>query len=245
MTTTIDQKLIDLLNQWTINGWPIGNFFLVLIALLLSLVLCGMIGLEREIRGRSAGLRTHLLVGMGSCIVMIISIYGFPSSAESHRDVARLAAQVISGVGFLGAGAIIYHNATAKGLTTAGTIWLSMAVGLACGSMNFLLAITATIMIMFVVITLRRVERKIAMKNPLVHLVVPVDVSVMSVVLDICEKHGCKITPISMEKFEEDQKEKIDFLFRLLSDQPIETAPLAEELRQATNAYSIQIATHN
>ena len=72
--TTFDQKLAELLNNWTINDWPIGNLMLVLIAIVLSVVLCGVIGIEREWRGRSAGLRTHLLVGVGSCVIMIISI---------------------------------------------------------------------------------------------------------------------------------------------------------------------------
>lgn len=101
--TTIDQIIAEKLGSWYIGEWPIGNFFLCAIALILSLLLCGAVGLEREWRGRSAGLRTHLLVGVGSCMIMIISIYGFPQ-VYAGRDVARLAAQVITGVGFLGAG---------------------------------------------------------------------------------------------------------------------------------------------
>ena len=73
--TTLDQKLAELLNNWVVNEWPVGNFILVLIAIILSVILCGAVGIEREYRGRSAGLRTHLLVGFGSCIIMIISIY--------------------------------------------------------------------------------------------------------------------------------------------------------------------------
>ena len=97
MLTTFDQKLAEYLNGYQVNGWPVGNLILVMIALVLSMLLCGAVGLEREIRGRSAGLRTHLLVGMGSCVVMIVSIYGFPSQDSVSRDVARLAAQVVSG----------------------------------------------------------------------------------------------------------------------------------------------------
>ena len=95
MITTLDQKLAELLNNWQVNGWPVGNLILVLIALVLSVILCGAIGIEREWRGRNAGLRTHLLVGVGSCIIMIISIYGFPAMFGEHRDVARLAAHLI------------------------------------------------------------------------------------------------------------------------------------------------------
>ncbi len=103
---SFDQKLAEFLNAWTIgeNQWPIGNFILCGIAMILSVLLCGVIGYEREKRGRTAGLRTHLLVGVGSCIVMIISIYGFPKlffeNDYFERDVARLAAAVVTGVGF-------------------------------------------------------------------------------------------------------------------------------------------------
>ena len=149
---TFDQKIAEIFNtNFGMGGeWPWGNLILCAIAIVLSVILCGVIGLEREKRGRSAGLRTHLLVGVGSTVVMIISIYGFPAmftGAEGGmtRDVARLAAQVVAGVGFLGAGAIIHNNGGIKGLTTASTIWLVMAIGLACGSMNFLLAIDSTL----------------------------------------------------------------------------------------------------
>lgn len=121
---TFDQKLVELLNNWTVGEaeWPVGNLILCAIALTLSVILVGAVGIEREFRGRSAGLRTHLLVGVGSTILMIISVYGFPAIFGGHRDVARLAAQVVTGVGFLGAGAIMHRSSGVKGLTTAGTI---------------------------------------------------------------------------------------------------------------------------
>jgi uncharacterized membrane protein YhiD involved in acid resistance len=124
--TTIDQVIAEKIANWYIGEWPIGNLVLCVIALILSALLCGSIGFEREKRGRAAGLRTHILVGLGSCIIMIISIYGFPviriDGEPLNRDVARLAAQVITGVGFLGAGAIIHRNDGIRGLTTAATI---------------------------------------------------------------------------------------------------------------------------
>ena len=89
----------------------------LLTRLLLSALFAGFIGLERESHGRPAGLRTHILVAVGSCLVMLLSIYGFAGS-WANRDPARLAAQVISGIGFLGAGTILREGATIKGLTT-------------------------------------------------------------------------------------------------------------------------------
>lgn len=168
--TTIDQLIAEKLNNWYIGEWPIGNFFLCVIALTLAVILCGAIGMERELRGRSAGLRTHLLVGVGSCMIMIISIYGFPAMFQGNRDVARLAAQIIAGVGFLGAGAIIYRNSGTKGLTTAATIWIVMAIGLACGSMNFILAVGGTLLILVVLTVFRKVERRINHHAPLLSI---------------------------------------------------------------------------
>ena len=165
--TTIDQKIAEIIQDRlsvTIGGdvWPFGNLLLCVIALALCVILCGMIGVEREKRGRSAGLRTHLLVGLGSCILMIISIYGFQAAFGDHRDVARLAASVITGVGFLGAGAIMHRNSGIKGLTTAGTIWAVMAIGLACGSFNFILAILGTVLVFLVLIFFSHSSRKAA-----------------------------------------------------------------------------------
>ena len=202
MATTFDQKLAEILNQWTVgaNNWPIGNLILVLIAIVLSVVLCGAIGIEREWRGRSAGLRTHLLVGVGSCIIMIISIYGFPKLFDGYsRDVARLAAQVVTGVGFLGAGVIFHRKSGVKGLTTAGTIWIVMAIGLACGSFNFILASIATIVIIIVLVAFKKIEVKINDKNTLISLTAPADQPVLSKILSVAKEFDGEIHALSSE----------------------------------------------
>lgn len=199
MITTFDQKLAELLNNWQPNGWPVGNLMLVLIALLLSVILCGAIGVEREWRGRNAGLRTHLLVGVGSCIIMIISIYGFPAMFGEHRDVARLAAQIITGVGFLGAGVIVHRSSGVKGLTTAGTIWIVMAIGIACGSFNFIIAVASTIIILLVLTIFKTVETKINNKNNVVILVAPADQPVLSKILGVTKEFDGAIHGLSTE----------------------------------------------
>jgi putative Mg2+ transporter-C (MgtC) family protein len=186
MVTTIDQKLAELITEkLTINGWPIGNLVLCVGALLLSVILCGLIGVEREWRGRSAGLRTHLLVGVGSCLIMIISIYGFPAMFGEKRDVARLAAQIITGVGFLGAGVIMHRNGGVKGLTTAGTIWAVMAIGIACGSFNFILALVGTLIIFIVLTVFKAVEAKLNKRNPIIILTVPSNEPALTKILAI------------------------------------------------------------
>ena len=198
--TTFDQRLVDYLNQWQPGGWPVGNLILVLIAVLLSVILCGIIGIEREWKGRSAGLRTHLLVGVGSCIIMIISIYGFPAMfSEEKRDVARLAAQIITGVGFLGAGAIAHRASGIKGLTTAGTIWIVMAIGIACGSFNFILALIATIVIIIVLTVFRGIERRISQKNMQIVLTATTDVPLLSKILAVSKEFDCTVHGLSTE----------------------------------------------
>lgn len=202
---TIDQIISEKLGNWYINEWPIGNFVLCCIALILSVVLCGIIGIERERRGRSAGLRTHLLVGVGSCMIMIVSIYGFPQVFT--RDVARLAAQVITGVGFLGAGAIIHRNSGTRGLTTAATIWIVMAIGLACGSMNFILAIGSTLLIVIVLTVFRKVETKINKRAPLFVVKAKLNTPIASKILEAADELNCYVAELQIELVENDEIE--------------------------------------
>ena len=212
---TIDQIIAEKLGSWYVGEWPVGNFFLCLIALILSMILCGLIGLERESRGRTAGLRTHLLVGVGSCLVMIISIYGFPTfvygQTTVNRDVARLAAQVVTGVGFLGAGAIIHRRSGAKGLTTAATIWAVMAIGISCGSMNFILATGATFLMLVVLITFRYVEHNISKRSPMVMLHIEKGVPFLEKLEDAANKYQFRIRDIASETDDENRLE-ITFL---------------------------------
>ena len=201
---TFDQKVAELLNNWQVDGWPVGNLILVAIAIVLSVILCGVIGIEREWRGRSAGLRTHLLVGVGSCVIMIISIYGFPMMFTEHRDVARLAAQIITGVGFLGAGAIIHRNNGIKGLTTAGTIWIVMAIGIACGSFNFFIAIITTLTVFLVLTIFRKVEAKMNDKKIILVVTAPVDKPVLGKVLEISNDFDAEASTLSNELINRD-----------------------------------------
>ncbi len=199
---TIDQKIAEWFNNnfsttpLPEGQWSYGNLILCLVAILLCTLLTGLIGMEREKRRRSAGLRTHLLVGLGSCVVMIISIYGFPLT-DTQRDAARLAAQVIAGIGFLGAGTIMHNRAGVSGLTTAASIWSTMAVGLACGSMNFILAVLATIIILFVLIYFRRAEERIASVSPIFVIVAPADQPSLTSLNKIAEEEGWELSRVA------------------------------------------------
>ena len=120
----------------------------LLAPLALAVVLCTLIGLERELAAKSAGLRTHTLVGVGSAAFMLISKYGFDdllSSPDIALDPSRVAAQIVSGIGFIGGGLIFVRRDIVRGLTTAATVWVAAAVGMAAGAGLPLLAIGTTV----------------------------------------------------------------------------------------------------
>ena len=247
MITTIDQKIAEYLNNWSVNGWPVGNLMLCLIALVLAVLLCGAIGIEREMRGRSAGLRTHLLVGVGSTIVMMISIYGFPYASNEHRDVARLAAQVITGVGFLGAGAIMHRNSGIKGLTTAGTIWVSMSIGIACGSFNFIIAAAGTLLIVLVLTFFKKIEVLISKNNPTIMLSAPSDQSVLEQILSVSKEFDCTVHGLSTELVEEGGAKEVSITFQAnFNNREGETRVMEyiSRLEQATHASHIHLLSH-
>lgn len=134
------------------------SFKILILRLLLSAALGGVIGLEREINKRAAGFRTHVIVSLGSCLIMLISIDGYKVvNAGRGFDPARIAAQVVSGVGFLGAGTILQSKEGISGLTTAATIWLSAGIGLACGVGYELAAIATTIIGVGALISLKSI----------------------------------------------------------------------------------------
>lgn len=137
---------------------------LVLSKLLLAALLGGIIGLEREIHGRPAGFRTHLLVSLGSCLFVITSIqfytvYGnFSGSVPVGVDPGRVAAQVVTGIGFLGAGAIIREKFSVRGLTTAACLWIAAAIGIASGVGLFGISMVVTVISLISLLLLKKIE---------------------------------------------------------------------------------------
>ena len=123
----------------------------LILRLLASCLLGGLIGLEREYRAKEAGFRTHFLVGLGSTLFMIVSQWGFSDVLGGRNislDPARVAAQVVSGIGFIGAGTIIFQEHVVRGLTTAAGLWVTSAIGLPCGSGMYWIALAATVMVL-------------------------------------------------------------------------------------------------
>lgn len=126
-----------------------------------ALILGGAIGLERELTGQAAGLRTHMMVALGSAVFAIVSAYGFEEFAglradtNVNVDVSRVASNIVTGVGFLGGGAILKDGASVRGLTTAASLWVTAAVGLAVGLGGYFTAAVATLALVFSLTALR------------------------------------------------------------------------------------------
>jgi len=139
------------------------DFFIRVLA---ALILGFIIGLEREITNKCAGLRTNILVCLGACVFTIISIYGFPTVTSGDnpngiRDTARVAAQVVTGIGFIGAGTVLRNGPTIFGITTAATLWIAASIGMACGTAHYDVAIFTTLLSVLVLTVIRIFERDV------------------------------------------------------------------------------------
>ncbi|SES19561.1 putative Mg2+ transporter-C (MgtC) family protein [Gracilibacillus ureilyticus] len=145
------------------------EFIEAITKLMIALTLSGLIGLEREMNRHSAGFRTHILVGISSCLMMLLSINGFEHFIETYDNVqfdpARIPSYVISGIGFLGAGTIIVNGRTVRGLTTAASIWAVAGLGLIIGIGMYKEAIVTTIIILISLVLLNKLEKIIHRKN--------------------------------------------------------------------------------
>jgi putative Mg2+ transporter-C (MgtC) family protein len=141
----------------------------IAVRLLVATVLSGIIGLERERGERAAGLRTHALVGLGACLVMIVSAFGFEDwhYSPGALDPSRIAAQVVSGIGFLGAGVIIFQRdgGVVRGLTTAASVWVVAAIGLAVGGGMYITAVVATVLTLLILAGLKPLERVVVRRR--------------------------------------------------------------------------------
>lgn len=138
--------------------------FTYLVRLLIALAVGGAIGLEREFKGKPAGIRTNILMCMGACLIMIISVE-VARTAGGTADPGRIAAQVITGVGFLGAGTIIRSRFHVVGLTTAATIWVLSALGLAIGAGFILLSVIGAFLITVTLVFIRYIEDSITKRR--------------------------------------------------------------------------------
>ena len=141
-----------------------------IIRLFMSLAMGFLLGLERELTNKYAGLRTHILVCLGACIFTLLSIYGFPTyapgdnivvdNATGIRDTSRVAAQIVTGIGFIGAGTVLRNGPMVFGLTTAATLWIAASIGMACGAGMYGIALISTVLSVAVLTLIRIFERQ-------------------------------------------------------------------------------------
>jgi putative Mg2+ transporter-C (MgtC) family protein len=142
------------------------DFGTVLLRIGLATLLSGALGLERELKGQAAGLRTHMLVAVGACLFTLVGAYGFADinvpSEIARADVTRIASQVVVGIGFLGGGAILRQGRSVSGLTTAANLWVSAAIGLAVAAGSYFAATLVTAIVLAVLHGLKPLERWLA-----------------------------------------------------------------------------------
>ncbi len=145
-------------------------FHVITFRLILAFIMGGAIGIEREIRNQPAGFRTHAILAIGSALIMIISFEGSHVYGPKISDPMRIAAQVVSGIGFLGAGAILRIGVSIKGLTTAASLWTTAAIGLACGGGFYTAAGVTTVFVLFSLFLLGKMEKLYLFTKPRRHL---------------------------------------------------------------------------
>ncbi|RDW21801.1 ATPase [Oceanobacillus arenosus] len=183
------------------------DFHIIIIRLLIALVLSGLIGFERELNNHSAGFRTHILVGVGSCLMMLMSLYGFSSFIEAYDNVrfdpARIPSYVISGIGFLGAGTIIVYGGTIRGLTTAASIWTVAGIGLVVGVGMYGAAMLTTLIILVSLIFLNNFEKLLPRihASSFIEIIVEPELEIKDVVAAV-EMFGEKVKNIDIIKME-------------------------------------------
>lgn len=187
----------------------------IALRLVTATVLAGVVGLDRERHRSAAGLRTHALVGMSSCLLMIVSAFGFADILGTPGvglDPSRIAAQIVTGIGFLGAGTIIAHGDSVRGLTTAASIWAVAALGIAVGGGMYRAAIFGTALALILLLVMRPIERRLDTrwrKQTISALYDPILVS-PEVVLGALRRANLSVVGLSVESQGDNGKDQIE-----------------------------------
>lgn len=182
-----------------------GQGWTQVVELVLAFLLSAIVGLEREVRGKAAGLRTQTIVGTAAALIMLVSKYGFSDVLGPGvvLDPSRVAAQIVSGIGFLGAGLIITRQGAVRGLTTAAAVWETAAIGMAAGAGLPLLAITVTILHFVVVLGFTRLIPRMPSRivgSIRIHLTYPEGQGTLRSVLNTCANHGWSVTAMTSDR---------------------------------------------
>jgi putative Mg2+ transporter-C (MgtC) family protein len=202
-----------------------------IIELFVAFGLTSLIGLEREIQGKSAGVRTQTIVGTAAALILLVSKYGFTDVLQDGLvvvDPSRVAAQIVSGIGFLGAGIIIFRRGSVHGLTTAAAVWESAAIGMAAGAGLLLLAVTVTAMHFLIIVGFMPLAKRLAARlsgSVTMHVTYEEGRGVMSNLLQACDRRQWQLTDLSADAVGEHVRAGNAGVMLTLSGRGILTAP--------------------
>ncbi len=216
------------------------NWETSLVRILISFVAGALIGLEREMNNQPAGLRTHILISIGSTLVMLISVF-IPQVYESPGDPGRIAAQVVSGIGFLGAGAILKFGADIKGLTTAASIWAMAAVGLAIGAGMYSISLISVTVILFALTAMNFFEKKVFKDRTLrkIEIVVKKRHSDLHLITSILQRHDVRINSTGFDRNVNDATDR--FIFIVAVTRMLDVQRLADDMEKEEGTVSVMV----
>lgn len=211
----------------------------IALRLLLACIFGGIVGYERERTDSPAGFRTHILVSLGAALIMILSMYGFNEFTSVSKDPARLAAQVVSGIGFLGAGTILRDNTSIRGLTTAASLWVVSAIGLATGAGFYFSSFLATLLVF---ITLERTIETYFFRNCQMLKVITVNGTCkVKEINRVIVSHSIYPQNISMKLLKEEEgKTTIEYKLRT-PFREINMELLIEDINEIDGIYSTEL----
>ncbi|RAL23214.1 MgtC/SapB family protein [Thermoflavimicrobium daqui] len=210
--------------------------------LVIAAVLGGLVGWERELNNSPAGFRTHILVSVGSTLIMLISIYGFSDFMSEPRvtfDPRRISAQVVSGIGFLGAGTILRQGVTVSGLTTAASLWVVAGIGLAVGTGFMFAAVVTTVIALVSLELLNRIETLMHKKRSLriIHVTVIDEPGKLGELASCIAGQGGNVRKVKIEERDENTAAELDITFTIRVP---EAVPMAEMLDHIRSIYGVK-----
>ncbi|GHI01538.1 MgtC/SapB family protein [Neobacillus kokaensis] len=232
-----------------------NEMFIIIVRLSLIVLLSGFIGFERELKNHPAGLRTHILVGVGSCLLMLLSLFGFEDFINSHPqatryDPSRIPSYVVSGIGFLGAGTILVHGGvTVKGLTTAASIWTVAGLGLVVGVGMYFEAVLVTVIIITTLLFLDKLETKlealfkkrdIPQESYLISIVINEEKENLNQINQLFLDKKLEIQKFNMEYSDWDES-VVKYTFKVKVPNTINQIEIMESLQHINNVQKVQI----
>ncbi len=214
-------------------------FLSVVLRLTFAAIAGGLVGLERETHGQPAGLRTHMLVSIGSCIAMLVSVYMI--TFGQFADPGRIAAQVISGIGFLGAGAIIRYGPTVRGITTAAGIWATAGIGLAMGAGLYSLGSFAVFLSLIILYVLDLLEKRFIAEQLLKTITITLEKEEPEIgtIENVLKSYGLNIKKVSLHTLIDNKHTEVTMYVK--GPELVDVEELTGELRKLDDVTEIEI----